>query len=130
VDPRAARGYFKSCRRPGLEALCHVAWTGPQLPVRRALQPADCLWMDSEGNRRFRANHLRCLDEKRRLRGRWQRERKAMLEATRDRLRSLGAAATNALEAVLDAAQTPADKRKAAEMVLHLLGFDDPQKGL
>lgn len=53
------------------------------------------------------------------------REREAMLEAARDRLRTLGTKATNALEDVLDHAQKPADKLKAAEMVLRLLGFDD-----
>jgi hypothetical protein len=47
----------------------------------------------------------------------------------RDHLRTLGTKATKALGDVLDNAQEPADKLKAAEMVLHLLGFDDPQKG-
>ncbi|MFB1486259.1 MULTISPECIES: hypothetical protein [unclassified Thiocapsa] len=58
------------------------------------------------------------------------RERKAMLDATRDHLRALGTKATKTLEEVLDTAQKPADKLKAAEMVLHLLGFDNPEKGL
>lgn len=58
------------------------------------------------------------------------REREGMLEATRDHLRTLGTKATKALEDVLDNAHKPADKLKAADMVLHLLGFDDPQKGL
>ena len=58
------------------------------------------------------------------------REREAMLEATRDHLRTLGTKATKALEDVLDSAQKPADKLRAAEMVLHLLGLDDPEKGL
>ncbi len=57
-------------------------------------------------------------------------ERDAMLKATRDRLRTLGTKATKALEDVLDNAQKPADKLKAAEMVLRLLGFDDLEKGL
>jgi transcriptional regulator with XRE-family HTH domain len=58
------------------------------------------------------------------------RERKAMLEATRDHLRTLGTKATKTLEEVLDNAQKPADKLRAAEMVLRLLGLDDPEKGL
>ncbi len=58
------------------------------------------------------------------------RERDAMLKATRDRLRTLGTKATKALEDVLDHAQKPADKLKAAEMVLRLLGFDDAENGL
>lgn len=53
-----------------------------------------------------------------------------MLDAARDHLRTLGTKATKTLEEVLETAQKPADRLKAAEMVLHLLGFDAPEKGL
>ena len=64
------------------------------------------------------------------------REKLAMLDATRDHLRTLGTKATAALEDVLDNAHRPADRLKAAEMVLpfwasttYRTGFIDGESG-